>query len=136
MRSALRGGFLDGKELLGAFTGHIHLVGVTDEIVVRAGHVLPGIEGFLIDPCQLLDLCSGDDWFQPVMGLVIHQDVIGLRRAVIAYKLVPIYAGTIVEGRADTTAEKIKRMKAAGIAVAERISDIPKLLAERIGEAS
>lgn len=46
------------------------------------------------------------------------------------------HAGTIVEGRADTTAEKIKRMKAAGIAVAERISDIPKLLAERIGEAS
>jgi len=44
------------------------------------------------------------------------------------------HAGTIVEGKADTTAEKIKRMKAAGIAVAERISDIPKLIAERIGE--
>jgi len=46
------------------------------------------------------------------------------------------HAGTIVEGKADTTAEKIKRMKAAGISVAERISDIPKLLQERIGEAS
>jgi len=45
------------------------------------------------------------------------------------------HAGTIVEGKADTTAEKIKRMKAAGIAVAERISDIPKMIAERIGEA-
>jgi succinyl-CoA synthetase alpha subunit len=45
------------------------------------------------------------------------------------------HAGTIVEGKADTTAEKIKRMKAAGITVAERIRDIPKLLAERIGEA-
>jgi succinyl-CoA synthetase alpha subunit len=45
------------------------------------------------------------------------------------------HAGTIVEGKADTTAEKIKRMKAAGIAVAERISDIPKMLQERIGEA-
>ncbi len=45
------------------------------------------------------------------------------------------HAGTIVEGKADTTVEKIKRMKAAGITVAERIVDIPKLIAERIGEA-
>ncbi|MBW2576711.1 MAG: CoA-binding protein [Deltaproteobacteria bacterium] len=45
------------------------------------------------------------------------------------------HAGTIVEGKADTTAEKIKRMTEAGIAVAERISDIPKMLQERIGEA-
>ena len=45
------------------------------------------------------------------------------------------HAGTIVEGKADTTAEKIKRMKEAGIAVAERISDIPKMLQERLGEA-
>jgi succinyl-CoA synthetase alpha subunit len=45
------------------------------------------------------------------------------------------HAGTIVEGKADTTAEKIKRMKAAGITVAERIEEIPKLIAERIGEA-
>jgi succinyl-CoA synthetase alpha subunit len=46
------------------------------------------------------------------------------------------HAGTIVEGKADTTAEKIKRMKAAGIAVAERIEEIAKMIAERIGEAS
>jgi len=46
------------------------------------------------------------------------------------------HAGTIVEGKEDTTAEKIKRMKAAGIAVAESIEDIPKLLAERLGETS
>jgi succinyl-CoA synthetase alpha subunit len=45
------------------------------------------------------------------------------------------HAGTIVEGKADTTVEKIKRMKEAGIAVAERISDIPKMLQERLGEA-
>ena len=38
------------------------------------------------------------------------------------------HAGTIVEGRADTTAEKIERMEAAGISVAERIEDIPRLL--------
>ena len=46
------------------------------------------------------------------------------------------HAGTIVEGKADTTVEKIKRMKAAGITVAERIVDIPKLIAERISEAN
>ena len=46
------------------------------------------------------------------------------------------HAGTIVEGKADTTAEKIKRMKAAGITVAERIVDIPKLIAGRIGEVN
>ena len=46
------------------------------------------------------------------------------------------HAGTIVEGKADTTAEKIKRMKAAGITVAERIVDIPKLIAERTGEVN
>ncbi len=43
------------------------------------------------------------------------------------------HAGTIVEGRADTTAEKIARMDAAGIGVAERIEDIPRYLKERIG---
>ena len=35
------------------------------------------------------------------------------------------HAGTIVEGKEDTTAEKIARMEAAGIAVAERIEEIP-----------
>ncbi len=38
------------------------------------------------------------------------------------------HAGTIVEGKADTTAEKIERLREAGIGVAERIEDIPKLV--------
>jgi len=42
------------------------------------------------------------------------------------------HAGTIVEGKADTTADKIERMKGAGIAVAERIEDIPALVKERL----
>jgi succinyl-CoA synthetase alpha subunit len=42
------------------------------------------------------------------------------------------HAGTIVEGKADTTADKIERMRAAGIAVAERIEDIPALVKERL----
>ena len=42
------------------------------------------------------------------------------------------HAGTIVEGRADTTVEKIERMAAAGIVVAERIEEIPVLLQERL----
>jgi succinyl-CoA synthetase alpha subunit len=46
------------------------------------------------------------------------------------------HAGTIVEGKADTTADKIERMKEAGITVAERIKDIPGLIAERIGRAN
>lgn len=43
------------------------------------------------------------------------------------------HAGTIVEGKADTTAEKIARMEAAGITVAERIEDIPGLVRQRLG---
>jgi succinyl-CoA synthetase alpha subunit len=46
------------------------------------------------------------------------------------------HAGTIVEGVEDTTAEKIKRMHAAGISVAERIEEIPALLEKRLAEAS
>jgi succinyl-CoA synthetase alpha subunit len=42
------------------------------------------------------------------------------------------HAGTIVEGKEDTTAEKIARMEAAGISVAERIEEIPTLLLERL----
>jgi succinyl-CoA synthetase alpha subunit len=42
------------------------------------------------------------------------------------------HAGTIVEGKEDTTAEKIKRMEAAGIAVAERIEEIPDLIRKRL----
>jgi succinyl-CoA synthetase alpha subunit len=44
------------------------------------------------------------------------------------------HAGTIVEGREDTTAEKIARMEAAGISVAERIEEIPELLKKRLAE--
>src|SRR5215475_5570184 len=44
------------------------------------------------------------------------------------------HAGTIVEGKADTTAEKIERMRAAGIGVAERIEDIPKILREKLAK--
>jgi succinyl-CoA synthetase alpha subunit len=43
------------------------------------------------------------------------------------------HAGTIVEGKEDTTAEKIERLGAAGITVAERIEDIPQMIAEKIG---
>ena len=42
------------------------------------------------------------------------------------------HAGTIVEGKADTTAEKIERLREAGISVAERIEDIPELVRERM----
>jgi succinyl-CoA synthetase alpha subunit len=44
------------------------------------------------------------------------------------------HAGTIVEGKEDTTAEKIARMEAAGISVAERIEEIPVLLRKRLAE--
>jgi succinyl-CoA synthetase alpha subunit len=44
------------------------------------------------------------------------------------------HAGTIVEGKADTTAEKIARLEEAGISVAERIEDIPVLVKKRLGE--
>jgi succinyl-CoA synthetase alpha subunit len=44
------------------------------------------------------------------------------------------HAGTIVEGKEDTTAEKIARMEAAGISVAERIEQIPELIRKRIAE--
>jgi succinyl-CoA synthetase alpha subunit len=46
------------------------------------------------------------------------------------------HAGTIVEGKEDTTAEKIERMRGAGIAVAERIEEIPVLLKQKLEEAS
>jgi succinyl-CoA synthetase alpha subunit len=45
------------------------------------------------------------------------------------------HAGTIVEGKEDTASEKIARMAAAGITVAERIEDIPGMVRERIGAA-
>jgi succinyl-CoA synthetase alpha subunit len=46
------------------------------------------------------------------------------------------HAGTIVEGKADTTADKIERMRRAGIAVAERIEEIPALIRARIGKGA
>ncbi|MGH2914574.1 MAG: succinate--CoA ligase subunit alpha [Solirubrobacteraceae bacterium] len=42
------------------------------------------------------------------------------------------HAGTIVEGVQDTAGEKIARLAAAGIAVAERIEDIPGMIRERL----
>jgi succinyl-CoA synthetase alpha subunit len=46
------------------------------------------------------------------------------------------HAGTIVEGRADTASEKVARLEAAGIRVAEEIAQIPALVEERIGEVA
>jgi succinyl-CoA synthetase alpha subunit len=42
------------------------------------------------------------------------------------------HAGTIVEGKADTTVDKIERMRAAGIGVAERIEEIPGLIKQAL----
>ena len=42
------------------------------------------------------------------------------------------HAGTIVEGKQDTAAEKIRRLEEAGIAVAEEIEQIPALVKERL----
>jgi succinyl-CoA synthetase alpha subunit len=44
------------------------------------------------------------------------------------------HAGTIVEGREDSAAEKITRLEAAGIVVANRIEEIPELLEQRLPE--
>jgi succinyl-CoA synthetase alpha subunit len=44
------------------------------------------------------------------------------------------HAGTIVEGKEDTAAEKIARLAQAGIAVAERIEDIPEMIRAKIAE--
>ena len=44
------------------------------------------------------------------------------------------HAGTIVEGKADTAAEKIARLGAAGIVVAEEIDQIPDLVNQAIGQ--
>jgi succinyl-CoA synthetase alpha subunit len=45
------------------------------------------------------------------------------------------HAGTIVEGKEDTATEKIARLEAAGIAVVERIDEIPDAVKERLGAA-
>ena len=46
------------------------------------------------------------------------------------------HAGTIVEGREDTAAEKIARLEAAGITVAEEISQIPEIMRAKLAERS
>jgi succinyl-CoA synthetase alpha subunit len=43
------------------------------------------------------------------------------------------HAGTIVEGKEDTAAEKIARLAEAGIQVAEEISEIPDLVKSKLG---
>ena len=45
------------------------------------------------------------------------------------------HAGTVVEKKVDSPADKIRRMREAGIAVAEEIGDIPRLVKERLGAA-
>jgi succinyl-CoA synthetase alpha subunit len=44
------------------------------------------------------------------------------------------HAGTIVEGKEDTAAEKIARLAEAGITVAEEISEIPNIVKAKIAE--
>jgi succinyl-CoA synthetase alpha subunit len=46
------------------------------------------------------------------------------------------HAGTIVEKKLDSPADKIRRMRAAGISVADEIGDIPRLVKERLGGAA
>jgi succinyl-CoA synthetase alpha subunit len=46
------------------------------------------------------------------------------------------HAGTIVEGKADTATEKIARLEAAGITVAEDIASIPELMKEKLGKVA
>ena len=46
------------------------------------------------------------------------------------------HAGTIVEKKLDSPADKIRRMRAAGISVADEIGDIPRLVKERISGAA
>jgi succinyl-CoA synthetase alpha subunit len=44
------------------------------------------------------------------------------------------HAGTIVEGKEDTASEKIARLAQAGVTVAERIEDIPPMIAAKLSE--
>jgi succinyl-CoA synthetase alpha subunit len=44
------------------------------------------------------------------------------------------HAGTIVEGKADTASEKVARLEAAGIKVAEEIAEIPDLVRAGLGQ--
>lgn len=46
------------------------------------------------------------------------------------------HAGTVVEKKVDSPADKIRRMREAGISVAEEIGDIPRLVKERLQGAA
>ncbi|MBI2964538.1 MAG: CoA-binding protein [Deltaproteobacteria bacterium] len=46
------------------------------------------------------------------------------------------HAGTVVETKVDSPADKIRRMREAGIAVADEIGDIPRLVKDRIEAAA
>ncbi|MBA3326957.1 MAG: CoA-binding protein [Solirubrobacterales bacterium] len=46
------------------------------------------------------------------------------------------HAGTIVEGKEDTAAQKIERLQAAGIQVVERIDEIPDAVKARLHEGA
>jgi succinyl-CoA synthetase alpha subunit len=46
------------------------------------------------------------------------------------------HAGTIVEGKEDTASEKIARLAGAGIAVAERIEDIPEMIKSKLAQGA
>jgi succinyl-CoA synthetase alpha subunit len=46
------------------------------------------------------------------------------------------HAGTVVEKKVDSPADKIRRMREAGISVADEIGDIPRLVKERLDGAA
>jgi succinyl-CoA synthetase alpha subunit len=46
------------------------------------------------------------------------------------------HAGTVVEKKLDSPADKIRRMREAGISVADEIGDIPDLVKQRIKGAA
>ncbi|MEX2196671.1 MAG: CoA-binding protein [Thermoleophilaceae bacterium] len=46
------------------------------------------------------------------------------------------HAGTIVEGKEDTAAQKIERLSAAGIQVVERIDEIPDAVKSKLGKVA
>jgi succinyl-CoA synthetase alpha subunit len=46
------------------------------------------------------------------------------------------HAGTIVEGKADTAAEKIARLEAAGITVAQEIAEIPDMVKQHLDDGA
>src|SRR5438477_4427082 len=46
------------------------------------------------------------------------------------------HAGTVVDKKMDSPADKIRRMRAAGILVADEIGDIPRLVKERLNGAA